>query len=714
MLSAALSSFHPMIRPIPSEAPGTNAEAPAEDTLLVPTTQHVRGLEALYSISRVIHGTADLDHILRHALGEVLAVFRFGGGVVRLLDAPTGELVLAAAAGLSADITRELSHTVRVGEGASGLAARDRALVVVEDLGASNHADSLWGHHDYRTLVSAPLQCKGMLLGTMDLLTDRVHGFSQGERELLTVIADEIGMAVANTELYAGTQRKIEHLSALHQCSRDLGSTPDLRSVLDLTTQRMAQLLRLERTAVLFWQPETGELVGAAAFGFDAPAIQELRVSLEMLPAAASVLHDGQTWLSADPVGDGLLPPAFAQEQQVSFLLGIPLSADNRVLGLLIGDRNQEPLRLSADEMDLAMIFANQASMWMAHSRALSDATAAEAQLRDLLELAPDAIVLVGRDGRIELVNSQCEQMFGYRRAELVGQPVETLIPERYRGGHAGHRDRYHRDPRTRPMGSGLDLFARRRDGSEIPVEISLSPTSTGDGAFVITIIRDVSERKRDEEERKQLLASEQEKSEQLKLAIREAHHRIKNNLQAISDLLYLELASGEISSPEELLRESVERIQSIALVHDLLSQDEDVQTVDVRALAERLVPMVLRGGRLSADKLALQLQVPSLSLSSKKATTLALILNELLSNAAKHAFAGRQEGRLQVRLSPAEDGLILRVEDDGPGLPPEFELARDASVGLQVVRTLAERDLGGKLRLSRGAGLIAEVWFPW
>jgi two-component sensor histidine kinase len=138
------------------------------------------------------------------------------------------------------------------------------------------------------------------------------------------------------------------------------------------------------------------------------------------------------------------------------------------------------------------------------------------------------------------------------------------------------------------------------------------------------------------------------------------------------------------------------------------------VQTVDVRALAERLVPMVLRGGRLSANALSLQLQVPSLSLSSKKATTLALILNELLSNAAKHAFVGRQQGRLQVCLSPAEEGLLLRVEDDGPGLPPEFELARDASVGLQVVRTLAERDLAGKLRLSRGPGLIAEVWFPW
>jgi len=134
---------------------------------------------------------------------------------------------------------------------------------------------------------------------------------------------------------------------------------------------------------------------------------------------------------------------------------------------------------------------------------------------------------------------------------------------------------------------------------------------------------------------------------------------------------------------------------------------------VDVRALAERLVPMVIRGGTVGQN-LDLQLHVPAVPLSSKKATTLALILNELVSNAAKHAFAGRAEGRLEVRLAPGDEGLILRVTDDGPGLPPGFDLSRDAHVGLQVVRTLAERDLGGKLCLQSGTGLTAQVWFPW
>jgi PAS domain S-box-containing protein len=316
--------------------------------------------------------------------------------------------------------------------------------------------------------------------------------------------------------------------------------------------------------------------------------------------------------------------------------------------------------------------------------------------------------------GRISLVNSEVERLFGYTRDALLGQPVEMLLPERYRESLVPHRDRYLADPRTRPMGIGLELFGLRADGREFPVEISLGPTGDPGSSTVLAVIRDVSEHRRAELERMTLLASERRKSEQLKLAVREAHHRIKNNLQAISDLLYLEMSGPQAAAPADALRESVERIQSIALVHDLLSQEEDVQTVDTRAMAERLVPMVLRSNALSTEALELRMEVRAFPLSSKRATTLALILNELVSNAAKHALSGRPSPVLHVSLAEAEEGLLLCVQDDGPGLAEGFDVTRDSNVGLQVVRTLAERDLRGQLRLAGGPGLRAEVWFPW
>ena len=111
------------------------------------------------------------------------------------------------------------------------------------------------------------------------------------------------------------------------------------------------------------------------------------------------------------------------------------------------------------------------------------------------LEFAPDAIVGIGRDGRVVLANAQTETVFGYTREELLGQPVELLIPERFHAAHPHHRDGYFADPRTRRMGAGLEVFGRRKDGSEFPVEISLSGVETEDGLLVAAAIRDVSDR---------------------------------------------------------------------------------------------------------------------------------------------------------------------------------------------------------------------------
>ncbi len=123
-----------------------------------------------------------------------------------------------------------------------------------------------------------------------------------------------------------------------------------------------------------------------------------------------------------------------------------------------------------------------------------------EQQLRSLFQFSPDAIVVTGPDGRITEANAQVERVFGYTREELAGQPVELLVPERFRAAHPRHRASYNAQPSLRPMGAGLVLFGRRKDGSEFPVDIMLSPIETGDGRITLSVIRDISERKSAEE----------------------------------------------------------------------------------------------------------------------------------------------------------------------------------------------------------------------
>jgi len=124
----------------------------------------------------------------------------------------------------------------------------------------------------------------------------------------------------------------------------------------------------------------------------------------------------------------------------------------------------------------------------------------AEERFRQVIEGAPNGMVMVGREGKIALVNLQIEKSFGYSRDELLGQPIEMLVPERFRGHHLGYRNGFMAEPSTRSMGSGRDLYGLRKDGSEFPVEIGLNPIETEQGLMVLGTIVDITERKQAEE----------------------------------------------------------------------------------------------------------------------------------------------------------------------------------------------------------------------
>jgi PAS domain S-box-containing protein len=165
-------------------------------------------------------------------------------------------------------------------------------------------------------------------------------------------------------------------------------------------------------------------------------------------------------------------------------------------------DRTEFPIEISLSPLE-----TEEGTLVSSAIRDITERKRAEQRFRGLLESAPDAMVIVDREGRIVLVNTQTERLFDYKRSDLVGQLVEILVPQRFRTAHPDHRLRYFADPKVRAMGGSLELYGRRRDGSEFPVEISLSPLETAGGVLVSSTIRDVTERRKAEEQRFQLAA---------------------------------------------------------------------------------------------------------------------------------------------------------------------------------------------------------------
>jgi PAS domain S-box-containing protein len=257
----------------------------------------------------------------------------------------------------------------------------------------------------------------------------------------------------------------------------------------DTSPLSVRELLDLVNEGVLFVDT-AGTIVAANRSAADVLGIEISRLAGEHVAALpVEWLDDGGTPIHADTAG--LLKAITAGSTVTGETIRIR-RRDGGVRSLLVSFR---PLTPQWDSDPAALI-------------SFVDVTAAkqaEEQFRGLLEAAPDAMVIVGEDGRIELVNARTEELLGYHRDELVGQPVEMLVPEHVRLGHADHRRRYAQVPKARPMGAGLSLHARCQDGSMIPVEISLSPFASEGRHLVFASVRDVRERARVESVRRRL-----------------------------------------------------------------------------------------------------------------------------------------------------------------------------------------------------------------
>jgi hypothetical protein len=296
-------------------------------------------------------------------------------------------------------------------------------------------------------------------------------------------------------------------------------------------------------------------------------------------------------------------------------------------------------------------------------------------KLLAILEAAAEGIVIVDAGGRIERVNARTEAMFGYSRAELIGQPLEVLLPERSRAAHVAHRAGYFAAPRQRPMGLGHELSGRRRDGTDFPVEVSLSYVRTDAGTVAVAFVTDITARRMLER-----AARQGEKLAALGTLAAGLAHELNNPIGIISARTELMLLEAESRALPEDVRDDLrvvhrhaQRVSRIA--HGLLSfarqPPGEHGAVDLNRLVEETLLLIepqLVSRRIVVDRTL----APGLPVVWGDGNALQQVLMNLLTNARD---AMREGGKISIETARAADpsgGVRLAIQDTGPGIPPE------------------------------------------
>jgi len=492
-------------------------------------------------------------------------------------------------------------------------------------------------------------------------------------------------------------------------------SNRDVTQVMDRAVAVVTHILNVRYCMVLELLPDRRALILRAGIGWKPGYVGHATVeSGRRSQAGYTLLCDHPVIAEDFATETRFLAPPLLEEHDVASGISVIISKHQEPFGVL-GAHHTAPRKFS--ELDASFLTAIANSLAAAIVR-----TREEDKFRLLVDSAPDATVVVDEEGRIVLANALVTTMFGYPRDELLGQPIEILVPERFRSRHVGHRQRYLAAPTVRSLGTPLCLFGLRRDGTELPVEVSLSPIHTDAGLLIASSIRDMTERERSEQERERLLEQVRRNQERLRALSRHLLNVQETERRAIARELHDELGQllTALKTTLQTARQREPATSGRALDEGIGLADRMLDRVRTLSLNLRpplldelgLGPVIRSYVETEARRAGLEVDLVIEPIEARMQPEVEIacfrVTQEAVTNVIRHARAHRIAVRL--RRSPAT--LELSVQDDGIGFDVPTALRPDASGANLGLLGMVERveAIGGMLSIHSAAGRGTEV----
>ncbi len=320
----------------------------------------------------------------------------------------------------------------------------------------------------------------------------------------------------------------------------------------------------------------------------------------------------------------------------------------------------------------------------------------------DLFDFAPVGYVVLTREEKIAEANLAAASLLAVDRPVLLGGSFRRFVEP----GDLALWERHFREALQQGGKRDCELRLRRPDGSGIHVRLECTQRGLGEQpAGIRTAITDITELKLAEAA---LRGSVREKE----TLVREIHHRVKNNMQVISSLLNIQVSFAGDEEARRMLKNAQARIRTMALVHEKLYRSDDLSRIDFGQYLSSLAVHIFRGSQIDPSRIRLETDLETLFMDIQAAVPCGLIVNELVANSLEHAFPGTRPGRIRVAMRRGASGeIVLRVEDDGVGLPPGLDFRKTESLGLQIINLLVSQ-IDGRLEVDREAGTAVEIRF--